>query len=168
MFLVHHHLGKIYKTASLYLEGGTIVLLYGEDFKMYNVEDLKDLTKALSLADHNLWQEAIDDEMDSLESNRSWHLVDLPPGCKAIRCKWVLRKKLKLDGSVDKNKARLVAIGFRYRENIDFFNTFFPVTKITSIRVFLSIDALNNLLIHQMDVKTTFINGDLEEEFCME
>ncbi|KAA0058198.1 pentatricopeptide repeat-containing protein [Cucumis melo var. makuwa] len=50
--------------------------------------------------------------MDSLESNRTWHLVDLPPGCKAIDCKWVLRKKLKSDGSVDKYKTRLVAKGF--------------------------------------------------------
>ncbi|TYK28563.1 putative ubiquitin carrier protein [Cucumis melo var. makuwa] len=106
--------------------------------------------------------------MDSLESNRTWHLVDLPPGCKAIDCKWVLRKKLKPDGSVDKYKTRLVAKGFRQRENIDFFDTFFSVTRITSIRVLISIAALNNLLIHQMDVKTTFLNGDLEEEIYME
>ncbi|KAA0046026.1 putative Polyprotein [Cucumis melo var. makuwa] len=141
---------------------------FGEDFEVYNVEDSKDLTEALSSVDANLWQEAINDEMDSLESNRTWHLVDLPPGCKAIGCKWVLRKKLKPDGSVDKYKARLVAKGFRQRENIDFFDTFSPVTRITSIRVLISIDALNNLLIHQMDVKTAFLNCDLEEEIYME
>ncbi|KAA0048415.1 putative Polyprotein [Cucumis melo var. makuwa] len=135
---------------------------------MYNVEDSKDLTEALSSVDVNLWQEAINDEMDSLESNRTWHLVDLPPGCKAIGCKWVLRKKLKPDGSVDKYKARLVAKGFRHRKNINFFDTFSPVTRITSIRVLISITALNNLLIHQMDVKTAFLNGDLEEEIYME
>ena len=106
--------------------------------------------------------------MDSLESNRTWHLVDLPPGCKAIGCKWVLRKKLKPDGSVDKYKARLVAKGFRQRKNIDFFDTFSPVTRIASIRVLISIASLNNLLIHQMDVKTAFLNGDLEEEIYME
>ncbi|KAL0559604.1 hypothetical protein IC582_004219 [Cucumis melo] len=60
---------------------------FGEDFEMYNVEDPKDLTEALSSVDANLWQEAINDEMNSLESNRTWHLVDLPPGCKAIGCK---------------------------------------------------------------------------------
>ncbi|KAL0533174.1 hypothetical protein IC582_030389 [Cucumis melo] len=135
---------------------------------MYNVEDSKDLTEALSSVDVNLWQEAINDEMDSLESNRTWHLVDLPPRCKAIGCKWVLRKKLKPDGSVDKYKARLVAKGFRHRKNINFFDTFSPVTRITSIRVLISITALNNLLIHQMDVKTAFLNGDLEEEIYME
>ncbi|KAA0026213.1 putative Polyprotein [Cucumis melo var. makuwa] len=130
---------------------------------MYNVEDPKDLTEELSSIDANLWQEAINDEMDSLESNRTWHLLDLPLGCKAIGCKWVLRKKLKPDGSVDKYKARLVAKGFRQMENIDFFDTFSLVTRITSIRVLISIAALNNLLIHQMDVKTVFLNGDLEE-----
>ncbi|KAL4032975.1 hypothetical protein IC575_006058 [Cucumis melo] len=135
---------------------------------MYNVEDPKDLTEALSSVDANLWQEAINDEMDSLESNRTWHLVDLPPGCKAIGCKWVLRKKLKPDGSVDKYKARLVAKGFRHKENIDFFDAFSPVTRIASIRVLISIVALKNLLIHQMDVKTAFLNGDLEEEIYME
>ncbi|TYJ96798.1 putative ubiquitin carrier protein [Cucumis melo var. makuwa] len=135
---------------------------------MYNVEDLKDLTEALSSVDTNLWQEAINDEMDSLESNRTWHLVDLPPRCKAIGYKWFLRKKLKLDGLVDKYKARLVAKGFRQRENIDFFDTFFSVTRSTSIRVLISIAALNNLLIHQMNVKTAFLNGDLEEEIYME
>ncbi|KAL0561264.1 hypothetical protein IC582_001686 [Cucumis melo] len=135
---------------------------------MYNIEDQKDLIEALSSVDVNLWQKAINDEMGSLESNRTWHLVDLPPPCKAIGCKWVLRKKFKPDGSIDKYKARLVAKGFRQRENMDFFNTFSSVTRITSIRVLISIAVLNNLLIHQMDVKTTFLNGDLEEEIYME
>ncbi|KAL4026095.1 hypothetical protein IC575_014519 [Cucumis melo] len=135
---------------------------------MYNIEDLKDLTEALSSVDANLWQEAINDEIDSLESNRTWHIVNLPPGCKVIGCKWVLRKKLKPNGSVDKYKARLVAKGFRQRENIDLFDTFSSVTRITSIRVLISIAVLNNLLIHQMDVKTAFLNGGLEEEIYME
>ncbi|PNX67522.1 retrotransposon protein putative Ty1-copia sub-class, partial [Trifolium pratense] len=106
--------------------------------------------------------------MDSLESNKTWHLVDLPPGCKPIGCKWILKKKLKPDGTVDKYKARLVAKGFRQRENIDFFDTFSPVTRITSIRVLISIVAIYNLVVHQMDVKTAFLNGDLEEEIYME
>ena len=65
----------------------------------------------------NFWQEAIDDEMESLQFNGTWHLVDLPPGRKAIGCKWVLRKKLKHDGSVDKYKTRLIAKGFRQKEH---------------------------------------------------
>ena len=94
--------------------------------------------------------------MDSLESNKTWHLADLPPGCKSIGCKWVLKKKLKPDGTIDKYKARLVAKGFRQKENIDFFDTFSPVTRITFIRVLISLASIHNLLIHQMDVKPTF------------
>ena len=102
--------------------------------------------------------------MESLISNRTWKLVDLPPGCKTISCKWVLRKKLKSDGSIDKFKARLVAKGFKQKSNLDFFDTFSPVTRITSIRLLIAIAAIFNLKIHQMDVKTMFLNGDLKEE----
>ncbi|KAA0056652.1 putative Polyprotein [Cucumis melo var. makuwa] len=137
---------------------------------MYNMEeDSKDLIEALSSIDANLWQEAINDEMDSLESNRTWHLVDLPISCKAIGCKWVLRKKLNPDGSVDKYTARLVAKGFRQRKNINFFDTFSAITRIISIRVMFAIATLNNLLVHQMDVKIiALLNGDLEEEIYIE
>ena len=100
--------------------------------------------------------------MDSLISNNTWKLVDLPPGCKTIGCKWILRRKLKPDGTIEKFKARLVAKGFKQKEDIDFFDTFSPVTKITSIRLLIAIVAIYNLIIHQMDVKIAFLNGDLE------
>ena len=94
----------------------------GEDFEMYNIEeDPKDLEEALSQVDANLWKEAINDSMNSLETNRTWHLIDLPPHCKAIDYKWVLRKKLKPDGSVDKYKARLVAKDFKQGKMYTFF-----------------------------------------------
>ena len=83
------------------------------------------------------WKVAVNDEMKSLISNKTWKLVDLPLGCKTIGCKWVLRKKLKPDGSIDKYKARLVAKGFKQLEGLEFFDTFYPVTRITSIRLYL-------------------------------
>ena len=87
---------------------------FEEDFEICDVEeDPKDLTEALSLVDANLWQETINDEMHSLESNRTWHLGYLPPNWKTIDYKWDLRKKLKYDRSIDKYKARLLAKGFR-------------------------------------------------------
>ena len=95
-------------------------------------------------------------------------MVDLPTDCKTIGCKWVLKRKLKADGSVEKYKARLVDKGFRQKENIDFFDTYSPVTRITSIRVLFSIVAIHDFIIHQMDVKTTFLNGVLEEEIYMD
>jgi len=121
------------------------------------------LQAPMELTSADLWQEAINDEMDSLKSNKSWHLVYLPPGWKPIGSKWILKKKLKPDGTVDKYKARLAAKGFRQRENVDFFDTFSPVTRITSIRVLISLFVIHSLVVHQIDVKTTFLNGELEE-----
>ena len=95
--------------------------------------------------------------MDSLISNNTWKLVDLPLGCKTIGCKWVLRKKLKPDGTIEKFKARLVAKGFKQKKDIDFFATFSPVTKITSIRLLIAIAAIYNLMIHQMDIKDSLL-----------
>ena len=86
--------------------------------------------------------------MDSLESTGTWHLVYLPLGCKPIGCKWILKKKLKPDGSFDKYKARLVAKGYRQRENIDFFNPYSPVTRITSIRVIIVLAVIHNLVVY--------------------
>ena len=75
---------------------------------------------------------------------------------------------MKPDGLIDKFKARLVAKGFKQKADLDFFDTFSPVTRITSIRLLIAIAAIFDLKIHQMDVKTAFLNGDLEEEIYMD
>ena len=75
---------------------------------------------------------------------------------------------MKPDGSIDKFKARLVAKGFKQKTNLDFFDTFYSVTRITSIRLLIAIAAIFYLKIHQMDVKTAFLNGDLDEEIYMD
>ncbi|CAM8967414.1 unnamed protein product [Rhodiola kirilowii] len=75
---------------------------------------------------------------------------------------------MKVDGTVEKYKVRLVIKGYRQKEGLDYFDTFSPVTRITSIRMIIAIAALRNLEIHQMDVKTAFLNGDLKEEIYME
>ena len=83
---------------------------FGPDYYVFNiVENPQNLKEALISPDAIFWKEAVNYEMKSLISNRTWKLVDLPPGCKTIGCKWVLRKNLKPDGSIDKFKARLVA-----------------------------------------------------------
>ncbi|CAM8933760.1 unnamed protein product [Rhodiola kirilowii] len=74
---------------------------------------------------------------------------------------------MKVDGSVDKFKARLVIQGFMQKEGIDFFDTYAPVARISTIRLFIALAAINNLVVHQMDVKTAFLNGDLDEEIYM-
>lgn len=75
---------------------------------------------------------------------------------------------MKSDGSIDKYKARLVAKGYKQQKDIDYFDTFAPITRISSIRVLIALASIYNLVMHQMDVKTTFLNGELEEEIYMD
>ena len=87
---------------------------FGLDYYVFNLEEnSSNLKEALASPDAIFWKEAVNDEMDSLIYNKTWKLVELPPGCKTIGCKWVLRKKLKSDGIIDKFKARFVAKGFK-------------------------------------------------------
>ncbi|GJZ36967.1 putative RNA-directed DNA polymerase [Tanacetum coccineum] len=94
------------------------------------------------------WKEAIKSEIDSILQNHTWELVDLPPGCKPLGYKWIFKKKMKADGTIDKYKARLVIKGFRQRGGLDYFDIYSPVTQRTSIRMILAIIALRNLEIH--------------------
>ena len=94
--------------------------------------------------------------------------MDLPPGSKPLGYKWIFKKKMKTDGSIDKYKAILVIKGYKQKEGLDYFDTYSPVRRISSIRMLIAIVAIHNLEIHQMDVKIAFLNGDLDEEIYME
>ena len=124
--------------------------------------------EAVNSTEGLIWKEAINSEIESMLHNLSWELVDLPPGCKPLSSKWVFKRKRKVDGSIDKYKARLVIKGYKKTEGLDYFDTYSPVTRINSKRMVLTIAPLRNLEVHQMDVKTVFLNGDLEEEIYME
>ncbi|KAK8916316.1 hypothetical protein KSP39_PZI023164 [Platanthera zijinensis] len=130
-------------------------------------EDPISARDARSRADANQWELAMVDEMESLRKNQTWGLCKLPKGRKAIGSKWVFKQKVKADGTVEKYKARLVAKGFSQVEGVDYDEIFSPVAKLTSIRMVLSIAAVHDLEIEQMDVKTAFLHGDLEEEIYM-
>ena len=101
-----------------------------------------------------------------LTSNDTWDLVELPKGKKALHNKWVYRVKDEIDGS-KRYKARLVVKGFQQRHGIDYTDVFTPVVKLTTIRLVLSMVAVENLLLEQMDVKMAFLHGDLEEDIFM-
>jgi Reverse transcriptase (RNA-dependent DNA polymerase) len=111
---------------------------------------------------------AMEEEMESMRSNNIWELVDLPEGRKAIGNKWVLKIKRLADGSIDRYKTRLVAKGYTQQEGIDYEETFSPIMRFTSIRLILAIVISLDLELHQMDVKTAFLNVNLEEEIYME
>ncbi|GJW01821.1 zinc finger, CCHC-type containing protein [Tanacetum coccineum] len=129
---------------------------YGSDFQLYLVEgsrdeiasqysycysieeDPKTFDEAMKSRDVAFWKEAVDDEIGSIMENNTWVLSDLPPGCKPLGCKWIFKRKMKVD-----------------------------VARISIIRLMIALAATHNLVIHQMDVKTAFLNGDLEEEIYM-
>ena len=142
---------------------------FGEDFIIYLVDDTPTtVSEAYSSPDSDMWKEAVQSEMDSIMSNGTWEVVDRPFGCKPVGCKWVFKKKLRPDGTIEKYKARLVAKGYTQKEGEDYFDTYSPVARLTTIRVLLSLAASHDLFIHQMDVKTAFLNGELEEEIYMD
>nr|KAJ0189167.1 hypothetical protein LSAT_V11C800436000 [Lactuca sativa] len=149
----------------LYLVEGTRNETISQHQYCFNIEDdPKTFSETIASRDVYLRKDAIHGETDSIMHNNTWVLADLPPGCKALGCKWILKRKMKLDGSIDKYKAKLVIQGFRQKEGIDFFDTYAPIARISTIRLLVALAAIHNLLIHQMDVKTTFLNGDLDEE----
>ena len=131
---------------------------------MYLVDDTRTtIEEAYSSLDADLWKEAVWSEMDSVMSNGTWEIVDRPYGCKPIGCKWVFRKKLRPDGTIERYKAKLVAKGYTQKEGDDFFDTYSPVARLTTIRVLFFLAASYGLSVHQMDVKTAFLKRELEE-----
>jgi hypothetical protein len=110
------------------------------------------------------WREAMVEEYASIMQNDVWEVVPRPDGKLVISSKWFYKIKYAADGSIEKYKARFVARGFSQREGVDYSETFAPVARYTSIRSVISIAAEMGWKIHQMDVKTTFLHGIIQEE----
>ena len=104
------------------------------------------------------------EEMSSIEQNRTWKLVNLPHGHRPIGLKWVFKVKRDEVGAIVKHKARLVAKGYVQQEGVDFDEVFAPVARMESIRMLLAVAAREGWLVHHMDVKSAFLNGELKEE----
>ncbi|GKB45773.1 zinc finger, CCHC-type containing protein [Tanacetum coccineum] len=112
-------------------------------------------------------KEAINDEMDFIIGNNTWVLADLHPCCKPLGCKWIFKRKLKIDGIIKKFKARRFIQSFKQKSRIDYFDTYAPVARISTIKRLIVMASIHNLIIHQMDVKTAFLNGDLDKVVYM-
>ena len=123
---------------------------------------------ALSDPKSDKWLEATKVEMKSMKDNQVWSLVDLPQNAQTVGCKWIFKKKTDMDGNVHTYKARLVAKGYTQRFGVDYDETFSPVADIRAIRILLAIAAYYDFEIWQMDVKTAFLNGYLDEEVYMD
>ncbi|GBN11683.1 Retrovirus-related Pol polyprotein from transposon TNT 1-94 [Araneus ventricosus] len=122
---------------------------------------------AMASNDADKWKQAMDEEMNSLQENETWDLVELPQGNKVITYHWVLRIKTKSDGSIYRYKTRLAAKGYSQKQGIDYDETFSPVARFDTVRMIISISASENLKFFQFDVKTAFLYGELQEEAFM-
>ena len=131
------------------------------------VSEPNTVNEALKGTDSQKWIEAMKTEMQSLNDNHVWELVDAPEKARIVNCKWIFKCKLKENGQVERYKARLVAQGFSQRPRIDYEETFSPVVRFESVRTVLAVAAEKNWKIHQMDVTTAFLNGELNESVYM-
>ena len=118
----------------------------------------------MNLLKEDVWIKAMDEEIDAIERNNTWDLVDFPDDKKIICVKWIYKTKLNADGDVEKYKARLVSHGFNQQHGIDYNETFASVGRLDTVRMVLAIAAHNKWYVHQMDVISSFLNGSLEQE----
>lgn len=130
-------------------------------------DEFSGYTEAMKRNDWPLWKLAIEDEIRSLVENKTWVATNLPNGRRPLQTKWVFKIKRDAEGNIERHKARLVVKGFQQREGIDYTDIFSPVVSKPAIRMFLTIAASEDMDIQQMDIKTAFLNAELDEEIYM-
>ena len=142
---------------------------YGDWASVTNAELTEPTTVkyTLSSPDKAKWMSAMKKEIESLQKNDVWELVDLPKRLKAVGSKWVFNIKTDAEGSVERFKARLVAQGLSQKPGIDYDDTFSPVARFESVRTVIALAMQNDLKLHQIDVTTAFLYGDLKDEVYM-
>ena len=134
---------------------------------MTNILNIVEPTNYKEASQSDAWKAAMDEEIESIIRNHTWDLVELPEGKTPIGCKWLYKPKINVDGSIEKLKARLVAKGYSQQEGIDFDDTFSPVAKLNTIRMLISLAKKHKWELHQLDVKSAFLNGELKEEIYL-
>jgi hypothetical protein len=114
------------------------------------------------------WVKSMNDELDQIEKNNTWEMVHTLEGKNIIGSKWIFKNKLNEKGQVVRNKAILVCKGYAQIEGLDFDETFAPIARLEAIIIVLAYACHKMFKVYQMDVKSTFLNGDLNEEVYME
>ena len=130
-------------------------------------QDPSSVDEAKLSSDKDKWEKAMEKEIESLRSNEVWELVEPPRDRKIIGSKWIFKKKVDAEGAVERYKARLVAQGFAQKFGLDYEETFSPVVRFESVRCVVALGAQHKLQLHQMDVSTAFLHGELNEEVYM-
>nr|GEX91477.1 retrotransposon protein, putative, Ty1-copia subclass [Tanacetum cinerariifolium] len=142
--------------------------IHAEEHELGDLGESANYKAALLDPESEKWLNAINVEIQSMKDNKVWVLVELPPNGKTVGSKWIFKKKTDMDGNVHIYKARLMAKGFTQTLRIDYEETFSSVADIRAIRIFISIAAYYDYEIWQIDVKTAFLNGYLNEKVYME
>lgn len=132
------------------------------------ISSIQDSTTYKQSGKHPCWVTAMQYEHVAINQNKTWVLIYLSHGNKSIECKWIYKVKYKVDGTLERYKARLVAKCFTQIESIDFFYTYSLVAKLTTVRLLLSIASSQNWQLHQLDVHNVFLHFNLEEKICMQ
>jgi len=123
---------------------------------------------AMQCPDWDMWKEALEAELNSLLENGTWELVKRETWMKVIPCKWVFKIKRDADGNIERYKCRLVAGGHRQKFGVDYDETFAPVSKATTLRVFLTVASKRKWAVHQLDIKTAFLHGEIDTNVYMQ
>ena len=126
------------------------------------------LSEAMQSSDAKKWKLAMQEKYDSLMANGTWKLTPLPKNHQSVGCKWVFRIKRDASRNVVRYKARLVAKGYSQVAGVDFIETFAPMARFSTIWCILALGVVMDLEMHQMDMKTVFLNGDVEEDIYMD
>lgn len=140
------------------------------DYELYSVSSYcepKSYAEVLRSPEKEEWLNAMNEEIQSLNQNQAWELVDLPESRKTVGSKWVFKRKHDQDGKIIEYKARLVAQGFSQKYGEDYDEVFAPVTRSSTFRLLLSVSGKRKLKIKQFDIKTAFLNGELTEEIYL-
>lgn len=158
---------KDYHVAGNAGNAGFFISEQGEDIlAMFIASD--DPDRFEDAVQQDVWREAMEAEIKSIEENNTWELMDLPLGAKVIGVKWVYKTKFNEKGEVDKFKARLVAKGYHQKHGVDFHEVFAPVARWDTIRSILALAAERNWSVFQLDVKSAFLHGELNEDVYVE